>query len=70
MNDLKFAFRQLLKNPGFTVHSPQYRGATQVGFRTPTLENRTMLDGAATEDGPRPCSRSRSASGRTWPFQT
>ena len=24
MNDLKFAFRQLLKNPGFTVHPPQY----------------------------------------------
>ena len=23
MNDLKFAFRQLLKNPGFTVHPPQ-----------------------------------------------
>ena len=25
MNDLKFAFRQLLKNAGFTVHSPQCR---------------------------------------------
>ena len=23
MNDLKFAFRQLLKNPGFTVYPPQ-----------------------------------------------
>ena len=23
MNDLKFALRQLLKNPGFTVHPPQ-----------------------------------------------
>jgi hypothetical protein len=23
MNDLRFAFRQLLKNPGFTVHPPQ-----------------------------------------------
>jgi len=23
MNDLRFAFRQLLKNPGITVHPPQ-----------------------------------------------
>jgi hypothetical protein len=23
MNDLRYAFRQLLKNPGFTVHPPQ-----------------------------------------------
>src|SRR2546428_2845480 len=30
MNDLKFAFRQLLKNPGFTVHPPQCRRADRV----------------------------------------
>ena len=24
MNDLKFAFRQLLKNPGFIVHPPYH----------------------------------------------
>ena len=32
MNDLKFAFRQLLKNPGFTVHPPQCRRSDGVQF--------------------------------------
>src|SRR5919108_1362505 len=32
MNDLKFAFRQLLKNPGFTVHPPQCRRQDRVQF--------------------------------------
>ena len=30
MNDLKFAFRQLLKNPGFTVHPLQCRRPDRV----------------------------------------
>ena len=33
MNDLKFAFRQLQKNPGFTVHPPQCRRSHRVQFR-------------------------------------
>src|SRR5213593_4738107 len=32
MNDLKSAFRQLLKNPGFTVHPPQCRRPDRVQF--------------------------------------
>ena len=32
MHDLKFAFRQLLKNPGFTVHPPQCRRSDRVQF--------------------------------------
>jgi hypothetical protein len=32
MTDLKFAFRQLLKNPGFTVHPPQCRRPDWVQF--------------------------------------
>ena len=32
MNDLKFAFRQLVKNPGFTVHPPQCRRSDRVQF--------------------------------------
>jgi hypothetical protein len=32
MNDLKFAFRQLLKNPGFTAVPPQYRRPDRVRF--------------------------------------
>ena len=30
MSDLKFAFRQLLKNPGCTVHPPQCRRSDRV----------------------------------------
>jgi hypothetical protein len=32
MNDLRFAFRQLLKNPGFTVHLRQCRRPDRVAF--------------------------------------
>ena len=32
MNDLRFAIRQLLKNPGFTVHPPQCRRSDEVQF--------------------------------------
>jgi hypothetical protein len=32
MNDLRYAFRQLLKNPGFTVHPPQCRRPDRVAF--------------------------------------
>src|SRR3989442_7202830 len=33
MNDVQFAFRQLLKSRGFTVHSPQCRVPERVQFR-------------------------------------
>ncbi len=62
-NDLRFAFRQLLKNPGFTVHPPQYTDAqTGSSFRGAAPENPDTLGITATEDGPWLCLRSPSAS--------
>jgi len=65
MNDLKFALRQLLKNPGSpsTLRSAA-AAQTRPSPRSAAPVSRDAFGSTATEDGPWPCSRSRSGS---WP---